>query len=72
MKIYSQYGFTNFIVTLGYKGQIIKNYLKSKNYGWKIQFVDTGVNTMTGGRIKRLKYLAYFYLRINLKKYIKF
>ena len=82
MKIYSQYGFTDFVIALGYKGQIIKNYFKSKNYGWKIQFVDTGVNTMTGGRIKRLKkYLMdeTFMLtygdglsNINLRKLLKF
>jgi glucose-1-phosphate cytidylyltransferase len=57
MKIYSQYNIKHFIICLGYKGQILKNSIKKyeKTEKWKIDFVDTGVNTMTGGRIKRVK-----------------
>ena len=80
MKIYSHYGFNDFILCLGYKGEMIKDYfLKyreinndftldfcSKNPkvtlhnnspfdNWKITFVDTGLETMTGGRIARIK-----------------
>ena len=77
MKIYSTYGFNDFIVCLGYKGYVIKEYFinyfnhmsdfmvdlsngkierhNSKAEPWKITLVDTGLNTMTGGRIKRIK-----------------
>ena len=36
MKTYSKHNFTDFIIALGYKGQIIKNYFKSKKFGWNI------------------------------------
>lgn len=77
MKIYSNYGYKDFIICCGYKGYLIKEYfinyvkhmcditvdLKSgdinvhKNYSedWNVTLVDTGLNTMTGGRIKRVK-----------------
>jgi glucose-1-phosphate cytidylyltransferase len=77
MKIYSQYGFNEFIVCCGYKGYMIKEYFAhyflhqaditvdlcnnkldihhSKAEPWKITMVDTGLNTMTGGRIKRIQ-----------------
>ena len=58
MKHYYKYGFDDFIIALGYKGKIIKNYFDKKNFPWKINLVDTGIKTMTGGRLKRLsKYL---------------
>jgi len=79
MKIYSQYGFNEFIICLGYKGYVIKEYfanyflhtsdvtfdyskkelittIHSQNSEpWKVTLVDTGLNTMTGGRLKRIK-----------------
>jgi glucose-1-phosphate cytidylyltransferase len=77
MKIYSYYGFNEFIVCCGYKGYIIKEYFanyflhqadvtidlqknsleihQSNVEPWKITLVDTGLNTMTGGRIKRIQ-----------------
>lgn len=77
MKHYSQYDFTDFIIALGYKGEIIKEYFlnfhalnsdftinlangnaqyhKSEKLNWNVSLIDTGINTMTGGRIKRLK-----------------
>jgi len=77
MKIYSAYGFNDFIVCLGYKGYVIKEYFANyffhmsdvtidlknnqmevhtvKAEPWKVTLVDTGLNTMTGGRIKRVK-----------------
>jgi glucose-1-phosphate cytidylyltransferase len=78
MKIYSSYGFNDFIICLGYKGREIKNYFanyyllqndftidfsndfkvtKHENNvePWKITLIDTGLNTMTGGRVKRIK-----------------
>lgn len=77
MKIYSSYGINEFIICLGYKGQIIKEYFAHyfmnmsdvtfdmKNGcmqthtdpcdHWKVTCVDTGKDTMTGGRIKRIR-----------------
>ena len=53
--IYKKFGFNEFILALGYKGEYIKNfYLKNKN-SEKIKLVNTGKNTMTGGRLLRLK-----------------
>jgi glucose-1-phosphate cytidylyltransferase len=81
MKIYSHFGINDFIVCLGYKGYLIKEYFA--NYGlhmsdvtidmqsgkvevhrntaenWRISLIDTGDETMTGGRLKRaLRYLG--------------
>ena len=55
MKIYSHFGYTEFILALGYKAENIKTYFSSyqTNEDWKIDCVDTGLNTQTGGRIKR-------------------
>ena len=54
MKIYSYYGFKDFILCLGYKGNRIKEYF-SKVKEWGIQFVETGLETNTGGRIKKVE-----------------
>ena len=53
IKYYKKFGYNDFIVALGYKGNFIKK--KFKKYKFQIKFVDTGLNTMTGGRVKRLK-----------------
>jgi len=77
MKIYSHYGFNDFVLCLGYKGYMIKEYFANyflhqadvtidmknnrmevhhkKAEPWKVTLVDTGYNTMTGGRIKRVQ-----------------
>jgi glucose-1-phosphate cytidylyltransferase len=77
MKIYSSYGFNEFVICLGYKGYLIKEYfanyflhmtdvmidieknqveiLNRKGEPWKITLIDTGLNTMTGGRIKQIQ-----------------
>jgi glucose-1-phosphate cytidylyltransferase len=75
MKIYSNYGFNEFVVLLGYKGYYIKEYFanyflhqsdvtidisngnmevhNNSSEPWKVTLLDTGLNSMTGGRIKR-------------------
>lgn len=75
MKIYSYYGFNEFVVLLGYKGYYIKEYFtnyfihqsditidlknnemqihNNSSEPWKVTLLDTGLNTMTGGRVKR-------------------
>jgi glucose-1-phosphate cytidylyltransferase len=55
MKHYSNYGFKDFYIAAGYKKKIIKDYFKKKFYDWKVNVIDTGQKTMTGGRLKRLK-----------------
>jgi glucose-1-phosphate cytidylyltransferase len=77
MKTYSSYGFNDFVILLGYKSYVIKEYFANyflhqsdvtidlttnkvtvlNNYSepWKITLLDTGLNTMTGGRILRAK-----------------
>jgi len=56
MKIYSYYKINEFIICLGYKGDVIKKFFS--NYDstpWSVQLIDTGLDTMTGGRIKRIQ-----------------
>ena len=82
MKLYSKYGFKDFYVALGYKGTVIRKFFKKNFFDWNINLIDTGRNTMTGGRLKRLKkYLGKetFMMTygdglsdINLKKLLKF
>ena len=77
MKIYSHYGFNEFIICLGYRGYIIKEYFShyflhmsdmtidmadnkidihsSTSESWKVTLIDTGAETMTGGRLKRVR-----------------
>ena len=57
MKNYAKYGFKDFIIALGYKGNVVKNYFKKNNFGWNIKLINTGLKTMTGGRLKRLSKL---------------
>ncbi len=77
MKIYSHHGVNEFVICLGYKGYIIKEYFANyflhmsdvtfdmqkndmtvhhkNSEPWKVTLVDTGLNTMTGGRLKAVK-----------------
>jgi glucose-1-phosphate cytidylyltransferase len=77
MKIYSHYGFNDFVILLGYKGYFIKEYFanyflhqsdvtidlsnnamkvhNNTSEPWKVTLLETGQDTMTGGRIKRAK-----------------
>jgi glucose-1-phosphate cytidylyltransferase len=55
MKIYSKFGYKDFYIALGHKGEIIKEYFSKNSFGWNINLIETGEETMTGGRIKRLK-----------------
>ena len=83
MQHYAKYGYKDFYIALGYKGEIIKKYFENKKISnWKINLIDTGLKTMTGGRLKRLKkYLKgqTFLLtygdgvsNVNIKKLVKF
>ena len=55
MKLYAKYGYKDFYVALGYRGKIIKKFFNKKFFDWNINLIETGKNTMTGGRLKRLK-----------------
>jgi len=56
MKIYSSYGINEFVICCGYKAEVIKEYFDSFNLDtWNVQLVDTGLDTMTGGRLKRIQ-----------------
>lgn len=105
MKIYSHYGFNDFVICCGYKGYLIKEYFADyylhcsditfdftdenkmivhNNVAepWKVTLVDTGLNTQTGGRIKKIqKYIGneQFMLtygdgvsNIDIKKLVEF
>jgi len=83
IKHYSKYGFKDFIVATGYKKNIIIDFFKRKKIpNCRVKVIDTGLNTMTGGRLKRLeKYLKNetFMLtygdglsNVNLKRLLKF
>jgi|TARA_B100002051_G_scaffold225511_1_gene220893 glucose-1-phosphate cytidylyltransferase len=77
MKTYSAHGFDEFVILLGYKGYLIKEYFsnyylhhsditidlnnnavqvhESKTEPWQVTLIDTGANSMTGGRVKRVQ-----------------
>jgi len=79
MKYYAHYGHTDFVLCLGYKSEVIKNYflnygakptdlrvtiggevppmerVKTDEDGWKIALAETGLNAMTGARVKRIR-----------------
>ena len=77
MKYYSEFGFHDFVICLGYKQYVVKEFFADyflhtsdvtfdlannrmevhNNYAepWKVTLVDTGLNTMTGGRVKRIQ-----------------
>ena len=56
MKIYSAHNINEFIICCGYKGDIIKEYFSRSDFpAWNIELVDTGIDTMTGGRLKRIQ-----------------
>ena len=56
MKSYSHYGINEFVICLGYKGDLIKKYFSDLHQNdFNCTFVNTGLETMTGGRLKRIQ-----------------
>ena len=55
INLYKKYGFKEFYIALGYKGNYIKKFFKNRFKDLNINLIDTGINTMTGGRLRRLK-----------------
>ena len=103
MKMYSHYGFNDFVILLGYKGYFIKEYFanyylhqsdvtfdmskgkmevhNNSSEPWKVTLLDTGISSMTGGRIKRAKkYIQGSFMLtygdgvcdLNIKELLKF
>jgi glucose-1-phosphate cytidylyltransferase len=88
MKIYSFYGFNDFIICAGYLGEMIDNYFLNNqniliNNKWNVKIIDTGKKTNTGGRIKsiynEIKQEDYFCMtygdglaNVNIKKLVDF
>ncbi len=55
MRLFKNFGFEEFIIASGYKGNLIKNFYKNSKEFKKIEVIDTGKNSMTGGRLLKLK-----------------
>ena len=56
LKIYSSYDINEFVICCGYKGEKIKEYFSNiDSTSWNIELIDTGLDTMTGGRLKRIQ-----------------
>ncbi len=84
MERYARYNHKDFILALGYKKEIIKQYFKKNQFkDWKIKLIDTGLNSLTGTRLLKLKNLLIdeqsFFLtygdgvaNINLNQLLKF
>jgi glucose-1-phosphate cytidylyltransferase len=51
MEIYARQGFTDFILSVGYRKEVIIDYFDQRRSDWKVQIVDTGIDADTGGRI---------------------
>ena len=55
LKNYANFGINDFIICCGYKQEQIKEYFNNNSSQWNIELVDTGLDTMTGGRLKRIQ-----------------
>lgn len=53
MNIFASQGYTDFVIATGYKGEVIHDWVATLESNWNIQALDTGLNTQTGGRIKK-------------------
>lgn len=51
MSVFAAQGFDDFVIACGYKGEIIADWVEKLDSPWKIEALDTGLNTQTGGRI---------------------
>lgn len=52
MNIFASQGFSDFVIATGYKGEVIHEWVEGLDVEWRIQALDTGLETQTGGRIK--------------------
>ena len=54
MELFASYGHDEFYIATGYKEKIIRDYFSSKSTNWNVNVIDTGLETMTGGRVKKI------------------
>ncbi len=57
MEIYARQGFTDFVISVGYRKEVILDYFENRTLGWNVEIVDTGPTTDTGGRIFNCRHL---------------
>jgi glucose-1-phosphate cytidylyltransferase len=55
LSTYAHYGISDFVLCLGYLGDEIRNYFEGTDSGWTMQFANTGLDTNTGGRLKKVQ-----------------
>jgi glucose-1-phosphate cytidylyltransferase len=82
MNIYAKQGLNDFVIATGYKGEVISEWVTTLNADWNIKAIDTGLETQTGGRIKKCmeiypgeRFLATYgdgVGNINMKKLLTF
>jgi glucose-1-phosphate cytidylyltransferase len=53
MNVYAKHGFTDFVIAAGYMSEVIFDWVKNLKKEWNIEVIDTGLETQTGGRIKK-------------------
>jgi len=57
MEIFARQGYRNFILSIGYRGEVITDYFANKSLEWEVEVIPTGDDTDTGGRIANCKHL---------------
>lgn len=57
MDIYARQGFTEFVLSVGHRKEVIIDYFDGRSFGWTVDIVDTGAQTDTGGRILGCRHL---------------
>lgn len=82
MDIYASQGYSDFVIATGYKSEVIEEWIESLDTDWKINVINTGLNTQTGGRIKKCieqlgdeNYFATYgdgLGNVNLKRLVEF
>jgi glucose-1-phosphate cytidylyltransferase len=82
MNIYAKQGLNDFVIATGYKGEVISEWVTTLKVDWNIKAIDTGLETQTGGRIKKCmeiypgeRFLATYgdgVGNINMKKLLTF
>jgi glucose-1-phosphate cytidylyltransferase len=53
MNVYAKHDFTDFVIAAGYKSEVIFDWVENLRSDWTIEVIDTGLETQTGGRIKK-------------------
>jgi len=59
MELYARQGIKDFVVSVGYRKEVIIDYFENRTLGWNVEIVDTGAETDTGGRIYNCRHLLH-------------